>query len=181
MAMPLHDLKCRACRSIERDVYIPLLQLLEPDYSQGYKRTSVLGPLPRCQALVPTGFGVAACQASMEILPPRVGVDLYESGATTVWVPDGHGGQVERSIKSLRDIRKVEAETAALGQPHIWRDYNQDRSNRDKHTIMDDPSGVLSPEARSKFGPGIRRSMDEPVAALGEGVTEDSSTQFGDR
>lgn len=177
--MPLHDLRCPTCETIYTDVLIPLVKLAEPDRSQGYVRKYDLAPLPLCThdfgKLNPAPF------TRMEILPPRVAVDIYESASTTCWVPDGRGGQVERQVHSLRDIRRIEAETAAAGRPMVWRDYNQDRSNRDKHTIMDDPSGQLSPAAKAKYAGMITRHGEtEPTAELGPGVAESDATALAD-
>lgn len=176
--MPVHDLKCPVCGEVFRDLYIPLIKLSEPDYSQGYRRTSVLGALPLCTH----GMGErnTAPFTRLEIIPPHVGVDVYESASTTAWIPDGRGGQEEVPIHSLRDIRRAEKLSADRGAPHVWRDYSQDRSNRDQNVHGAYSGEVLSEAARRKFGPGIRKSVEEPVAALGPGVDEASSTQFGD-
>jgi hypothetical protein len=170
--MPIHDLVCGVCGVVQPDTYVPLVVLPEPIRRHGFvTRHTVAFP--------------DHCGQPMTYLPPHCAVDVYESGATTVEVSDGQGGFVPRRVSSLRDIRRLERESEAAaaegrGQRMVWRDYSQDRTNQDVHTMAADGEqpATLSKAAAAKFGPGIRRSADEPTAALGPGVTESTASVF---
>lgn len=168
--MPVLDFVCPGCGTVQRDVYRPLYTLPEPRRVHGY--------------VVRQDFDrPVCCDAPMVVIPPHVVMDTpgagrFQAFTTEVLQPDGSHKTV--TIDSLRTLRQVERESEQRarngeGQQMVWRDYSQDRGNTHTHTLAADPTPTLSPEAKHRFGSTLRKSVEEPVAALGPGV-DDSNT-----
>jgi hypothetical protein len=67
------------------------------------------------------------------------------------------------TVDSLHAMRKIERETERLaadraGQPLVWRDYSQDKSNFDQHTLV--------------------KHMDRPVGGYADGTTGVDGKKF---
>lgn len=110
--MALHDFRCPACGADRVDVNIPI--------SIGAREAEV-----RCR-----------CGCAMDWVPQVGRMDALEPFHK--FSLDANGRTYE--IGSLHDIRKAEQESASRarngeGQPLVWRDYAQDRSNADRHTL----------------------------------------------
>jgi hypothetical protein len=166
------------CGATLRNHYAPLYTLAEPRVCHGYRVTQDFHR-PYCAACarrVPANEGLAYEEwvVQMDIIPPRVAVDAYEPfGEFSTSVEDGRGGYRTEHIDSLAKLRKVERESEQRyrngeGRPMAWRDYSQDRSNRDVHSLMADPSEAPTKSAKLK----VRAVGGEPTGDLGPGVTE---------
>lgn len=163
--MPTHDYLCadETCLGYRRDHMSPLYRLAEPRVQDGYVVTQDFAR-PRCPR----------CEGPMDIVPPRVAVDALEPMQEfDTTVEDGRGGYRTEHIDSLAKLRKVERESEQRyrngeGRPMAWRDYSQDRSNRDVHSLMADPSEAPTKSAKLK----VRAVGGEPTGELGPGVTE---------
>lgn len=133
------------------------------------------------------------CGVVMEWLPQ---VGRIEAGAghggftpftTQVLQPDGTHKPV--TVSTLSDIRRLERDTERAqrngeGQAMIWRDYSNDRSNYDVHTMGKDPA-TLAQEELAKQPKRARLSVqrygsDAPNLALGSGVSESSMSALVD-
>lgn len=159
--MALHDYACPSCGQSRIDYYVPITQ-----------RAMTAAPL------------CLVCQTPTNWIP-QVGRIDAGSGAgflafdTQVLQPDGSHASVH--INSLADLRRVERETEQRqrngeGQAMIWRDYSNDRSNRDVHTMGKDPA-TLAQEALDAQPKRARLSVTRhgstpPILALGAGVSE---------
>ena len=79
-------------------------------------------------------------------------------------------------INSLQTIRRLERESEQAarngeGRPMVWRDFSQDRSNTDVHTLGKDPS--LTPAKTFLNGqPVIGRRGAAVIADHGTGVED---------
>lgn len=83
--------------------------------------------------------------------------------------PSSPTGFRDVTIGSLADIRRLEksseeAERNGEGRRMIWRSYSQDESNKDKHTIADDPS--LTPSKVTQQGAPVSVGRGERSNAL---------------
>lgn len=93
------------------------------------------------------------CGQTMTWAPTRsAAVDCLESFNEIV---TDSGGRTFR-VDSLHKLRQVERETEQMarngeGQPLVWRDYSNDRSNGDVHTLA--------------------KHIDRPVSGYAEGTT----------
>jgi hypothetical protein len=89
---------------------------------------------------------------------------------------DGRGNPV--TIDSLAKLRAVERESEQAykngeGQPMVWRRWAQDRSNQDRPTLGSwDGSEQPTAESKQRFGSTLRKSVEEPDAAYGPGVSD---------
>lgn len=163
--MSLHDYRCPDCGWVERDVYRPITL-----------RASEFPPIcPKHQ--YPLGG------TRMEWIPQaRFSLfsdsDMDHGPGSTAKVtipvedPSAPGGFRQETIGSLADIRRLEkeseqAERNGTGRRMIWRDYNQDHSNRDVHTIAPDPS-IKAPKHFANGMPVKVRRGDPVVADHGE-------------
>jgi hypothetical protein len=161
--VPTHDYQCPSCGAVSRNVYSRLYTLPEPRVRDGYRVTQDF-ERPTC----------GTCGDPLVIIPPRVAVDAYEPfGEFSTSVEDGRGGYRTEHIDSLAKLRKVERESEQRyrngeGRPMAWRAYSQDRSNRDVHSLMADPSEAPTKSAKLK----VRAVGGEPTGDLGPGVTE---------
>lgn len=95
----------------------------------------------------------------------------------TIQVEDSRfpGGVQEVTVGSLSDIRRLERESEqrerdGFGRRTIWRDYAQDRSNIDVHTLGTDPS--LRPSKTFTNGQPVVTRKGDPVIA-DHGTVED--------
>ena len=75
------------------------------------------------------------------------------------------GGSMRR-VESLHDMRKIERESEVRsrngeGQPMVWRDWSQDQSNFDKHTLA--------------------KQIDRPVTGYADGTTGVDGSKFQKR
>jgi len=139
--MPLHDYRC-ACGRLIHDVYRSI--------EQGGRFCP-----PPCPE----------CGAETEWIPAIGRMDAYEP-FHEVEVYDGRNRRV--LVESLHDIRRIERESEKMaedgvGAPMRWRDYTQDSSNRDVHTILPDPTPEITP--RTQRGVSITRRSGEAVTA----------------
>lgn len=161
--MPVLDLHCLVCGCESPNTHLPLFTLPVPRLTDGYLVTQDF-TRPTC------------CGQPMANHPPVVAVDAYEpfqKFSTTV--EDGRGGQRVEQITSLASLRRVERESAQRhrngeGRPMVWRDYSQDRSNRDVHTLGPDPSLRPTPRttANGKAPMTIRRGAAVAATHGGE-------------
>ena len=163
--MPIHDVACGVCGVVLHDQYMPLYTLPEPRRVDGYVvRQDFRRPIH--------------CGEAMTIIPPRVTMDALEPMQEfAVTVEDGQGGHRVEVIDSLAKLRRVERESEQRykngeGRPMVWRDYSQDRSNRDAHTLGSMDAPVITDEMKRKFRPTPVEANVAESTALGPGVTE---------
>lgn len=158
--MANHDFRCSACGYVLRDFPIPT----------GIRATEMAPICPRHQ--YPLGG------TRMEWIPfarfsvfsdsGREDGKSFDKFTTVVEDPGAPGGFRETTIGSLADIRRLERESEqlerdGLGRRMIWRDYSQDASNRDVHTIAPDPS--MKPATHYSNGTPVRVRRGDPVIA----------------
>ncbi len=129
----LHDFKCELCGVVYRDVEVvsELSAMAAPFHCSG------------CGALL--------------LWIPKVGrMDAYEPFREfDVQVQRQGGGTETRHIDSLSKLRQVERESEQRsrngeGQPLVWRDYAQDQSNHDVHTLGADPGKQAFDELQAR-------------------------------
>ncbi len=158
--MALHDFQCPDCGHVTVDHFIPVSQ-----------RASE------------ANLCCAACGVAL-VWIPQVGrmdaLEPFQKFSAHIRQPDGSEKLTE--IGSLSQMRRIErqSEQAARngeGQQMVWRDYSNDRSNRERHTIMADPaetpqkssrvrvSAVPESQVSESYGPGVG---DHNTSALGE-------------
>lgn len=165
--LALHDLRCTVCGYIHEDVDIPVA-VGARFYCQVH----------RCAQVITTYSDDGAwpvCRGPLEPVPAAHFSGFNDSGAgsfakftTQVEDPRSPSGWREITVGSLADIRREERESEQRarngeGQQLIWRDYSQSASNRDKHTMMDDPS-MKAPKFYSNGTP-VRVRRGAPVIA----------------
>jgi hypothetical protein len=162
--MALHDYRCPDCGYIQRDFHVPT----------GIRASEMAPRCPKHQ--FPLGG------TRMEWIPQakfscfsdsgKQSGDSFTKFTTPVEDPGSPTGFRDETIGSLADIRRLERESEIRerngeGRRMIWRDYSQDPSNRDKHTIAEDPS--LTPSKTFANGtPVTIRRGDSVVADHGE-------------
>jgi len=163
--MPNHDLRCLVCGTICYDVYIPTAL-----GARAYCREAVcpvcggsLDPIPAAQFSV---FSDAV---------PRAGSTDRAKATIQVEDPGSPTGFRAETVGSLRDIRRVERESEQRerngeGRKMIWRDYSQEPTNRDRHTIAADPS-LKPPKTFTNGQPVVLRRGASVVA--NHGTVED--------
>lgn len=156
--MAQHDLQCSACGRVYRDVQIPITQGARAYCAANYCHcviggTSTLEPIPAAHF---------SCFSDSE---------RGSFAKTTIPVedPSSPTGFRDVTIGSLADIRRLEksseeAERNGEGRRMIWRDYSQDATNKDKHTIADDPS--LTPSKVTQQGAPVSVGRGERSNAL---------------
>jgi hypothetical protein len=101
------------------------------------------------------------CSAVMAFAPQpgSYSIDAYEPGQE--FTVDVNGRQVK--VESLAQIRAIERQTEQAyrngeGAPLVWRDYSQNRSNVDQHTLA--------------------RDLGRPVDGYAEGTTGVDAKKF---
>jgi hypothetical protein len=102
----------------------------------------------------------------------REGGDSTSKFTLPVEDPSSPTGFREETICGIADIRRLEreseqAERDGVGRAMRWRDYSQDHSNRDVHTIAPDPS-VKAPKHFANGTPVRIRRGDPVIADHGE-------------
>lgn len=169
--MPRLDLYCEGCGREQRDAHVPLVTLAEPRVAHGYVVTQDIVK-PVC------------CGRPMAHHPPHVRMDAYEpmqEFVTEVQQPDGSFAPVV--IDSLSKLRQVERESEQRaangeGQRMVWRDYSQDRSNGDVHTLGESPATHITPEIRARFRK-VERLTESPDDGYGPGVDDTTTSPLG--
>jgi hypothetical protein len=162
--VPYHDLYCPACGEIHTNVFLPLVTLPEPVYEHGFLTTTRVD-FP------------SHCGRRMSYIPPRVAMDTFTPFSTEIRQPDGSYKSV--AVDSLATMRRIERESEQRakngeGEAIRFRMWSNDRSNGDVNTFGPDPTPILSPEVKTRFGlrGGALKSVDAPEVTLGDGVTE---------
>lgn len=181
--MPILDLVCATCGLVLRDQFLPLYQLPEPQRRNGYiVKQDFDKPLcPRCRETAGRTLVLP-----MDVIPPRVTVDALEPMQEfAVTVEDGNGGWKVETIDSLTKLRKVEAESEARarngeGRPMVWRDYSNDTSNRDVHTLGKTDQPRVTPEMAKKYAPRPVAAAEAESLTYGAGVTDATTSALGE-
>ncbi len=167
--MARHDLRCTLCGALHRDIDIPVTQ-----GARAYCATAVCGAIPSAEA---SWWGL--CRGTLEPVP-ALRLSLFSDGGheggqrdfqkfpLPVEDPGAPGGWRQETLGSLQDIRRIERESAQRerngeGARLVWRDYSQDVSNRDQHTLGQDPS--LRPAKTYLNGTPVRVRRGEAVVA----------------
>lgn len=137
--MPVHDFCCTdpACPARERDWFFSA--------SMGIEK-------PSCPL-----HGPMEVDHTPSPLRNRTGRQTFDP--VEVYGPDGK----QRVLTSLKEIRDFERETAATGSAHIFRNFSQDKSNRDVSTLG--RPKFVRPQTHSKRGvpyvtPGPKMTFD---------------------
>lgn len=155
--MALHDFRCRFCGTVRRDVNVPI--------AVGASRAQVI-----CFCL--------GTPEQMQWIPQIGRMDYGPAGGAgfkAFAIEEEVRGKPQRiEIDSVAKLRKVEREfeTHARngeGRPLVWRDYHQDRSNRDVHTLstnLADPHGVQPGIAAAKASGRIKGERGEAVTKV---------------
>jgi hypothetical protein len=148
--MALHDYRCLSCDVITRDHDVPM--------AIGARRGA-----PDCPV----------CLSPMDWIPQIGRIDALEPFQEFQIDVDGQSVKVE-SLRQLRRIERDQEHKARNGEgsPLIWRDYSQDRSNRDVHTLatrldrpMDDqdrPNLALPDHIGVEKGEKVRQTHEDP-------------------
>jgi hypothetical protein len=106
---------------------------------------------------------------------PRHGSSDFAKFTTQVEDTASPNGFREVTVGSLADIRREERESEQRerngeGRRLVWRDYSQDPSNGDRHTLGADPS--LKPAKHYTNGQPVITRRGDPVTA-DHGTVED--------
>jgi hypothetical protein len=131
--MPLHDYQCSFCGAFQIDVYEPRRDAEPPMCPEGCT-LAFTHHTPESIALSPAGTPIS--MSTMEKLwssgsasSPFKEISVEIGGKTVV-------------CKSMRDINRVENSTTDAwlrgepgAQPILFRNFSQDRSNRDKSVV----------------------------------------------
>lgn len=156
--MPRHDFQCPGCGLIEEH-YVPC-------------------SLRATQAVIYH----EPCECLMEWIPAIGRMDFGPAGgagfkAFTIEEVDQRGVAQRIEVDSVHKLRRLERESEVRarngeGRPLVWRDYAQDRSNADVHTLatqdqLGDPHGCEAVRAAAKATITPRR---------GEAVTKQHGT-----
>lgn len=155
---------CPDCETVLRDVHVPF----------GTTFNEHVEICPRCNH--PRGGGR---WVRMDWLP-QIGRMSAANGPTFVGfdTTDSLGNPIH--IGSIAELRKVESESAkmardGIGQPMIWRDLQNDQSNKDVHAIhgrweADDYPGAPTKAALQRMQaltePQFAQKQDAAVAPL---------------
>lgn len=155
--MPLHDYHCLTCGAVRIDVAIPI----------AIGATAGAPDCPDCEFPAPMAW-IPAARFSGFNDSGDMGASSFAKFTTQVEDPGSPTGYRDITIGSLSDIRREERESEQRarngeGQQLIWRDYSQSASNRDKHTMMDDPS-LKAPKFYSN-GTRVKVRRGAPVIA----------------
>jgi hypothetical protein len=167
--MARHDFRCADCGTIKVDVDVPC--------TVGASRAEVYCPacdadLSRMVRMTP----IPAMRISLfSDADPRQGSRDFTKFTTPVEDPSSPTGFRDATVSSLADIRRLEreseqAERNGEGRRMVWRDYAQDASNKDQHTLGEDPS--LKPDKHYTIGTPVRVRRGDPVTA-DHGTVED--------
>lgn len=164
--MAVHDFKCRSCGAVTKDVNVPitigarkwaetnhcrwLVSEIEEEGPWWHSCLGVLEPIP--------GIGRMSAPGAGGFSPFTLPVED----------PASPTGFRDVTVSTLADIRKLErsseqAERNGEGRRMVWRDYNQDVSNRDVHTLGADPS--LKPSKFYSNGQRVVVRRGDPVVA----------------
>lgn len=161
--MALHDFRCPDCGTIQQDVNVPI--------SVGASRASISCPcceadLGWCTWMVP--IPAIGRMSIFSDADPRYGSKDFTKFTTQVEDPSSPTGYRDLTIGSLADIRRAERESEQRerngeGRRMVWRDYAQDRSNGDQHTLGADPS--MKPAKTYTNGTPVKIRRGDPVVA----------------
>ncbi len=152
--MALHDFRCPSCETRYPDIDVPI--------SVGASHAEIL-----CRA----------CQQDIDqdilcVPIPAIGrmslFGEFEKVTTQVLDRTRPSGYREETISTLADIRRLERESEVAerngeGQRMVWRDYSQDHSNQQVHTLMADPSE--KPAKTYTNGTPVKIRRGDPVVA----------------
>ena len=111
--MPLHDFRCAGCGRRAIDIYVPI--------AVGARLAEIL---------------CVRCDQVMDWIPQVGGMDAREPSFQTTVSINGR----ETTVGSLHQMRQIERATEQQarngeGQRLVWRDYSQNSSNKDVHTL----------------------------------------------
>ncbi len=161
--MARHDLECSDCGSVYPDVVVPA-DLGARAFCLG--ATCHCGgrfvPLPAIRlSLFGDGMGASG---------PGRGDGDFTKFVLPVEDPGSPTGYREETIGSLADIRRLERESEqrerdGLGRRMVWREYSQDASNRDVHTIAPDFVQPAPAKTLPSHGQPITHRRGDPVIA----------------
>lgn len=157
--MSRHDYRCPACGYVLRDVTVPT----------GLRATACIPICPRHQIGGGTRMDwIPQARFSVFSDAGRQAGDSFDKFTIPVEDPGSPTGFRQETIGSLADIRRLERESEQRerngeGRAMIWRDYAQDPSNRDQHTIAEDPS--LTPSKTFANGTPVKIRRGDPVVA----------------
>ena len=155
--MARHDFRCPACGYV-REVNVPVT--VGASQAEVYHE-DCFESLDDRERMVP--------------IPAAPAMDFGPSGGTGFKgfsITEEVNGRLEHiQIDSLSALRKVERESEQRarngeGRPLIWRDYNQDRSNGDVHTMakdLGDPHGVAPTVAAATAAKKVTPRRGEAV------------------
>ncbi len=163
----MHDYACPDCGTLKADVNVPVTLgasgafVACPCCDADLGRTVRMAPIPAFRLSV------------FRDADPRNGSRDFTKAQIQVETPGG--GFREVTVGSLADIRRLEreseqAERNGEGRRMVWRDYAQDRTNADKHTLGEDPS--LKPSKTFTNGQPVLTRKGDPVIA-DHGTVED--------
>ena len=160
--MARHDLVCRRCFTVsEVNIAATVGARLHCREHTCSRCGGELEPLPAIRLSL---FGDGS---------PRAGSSDFTKSTVQVETPDG--GFREVAVSSLRDIRRLEreseqAEKDGWGRRMCWRDYSNDASNSDVHTLGKDPS--MRPAKTFTNGQPVLVRKGDPVTSE-HGTLED--------
>ncbi len=156
--MARHDFMCGDCGYLWRDVAIPIslgAQAGAPD-------------CPRCEVSVRMAWIPAMRISLFSDSPSQSTAGNFSKFTLPVEDPGSPTGYRDVTVASLADIRQLEreseqAERNGEGRKMVWRDYSQDHSNQQVHTLGTDPS--LTPAKTYTNGEPVRVRRGDPVIA----------------
>lgn len=161
--MAHHDFVCPACHYLLRDHEVPT----------GQRATAHAPICPRHQLGGPIRMDwIPNARFSLFSDAATEGGSSFAKFTLPVEDPGSPTGFREETVASLADIRRLERESEQRerngeGRRMVWRDYSQDASNRDRHTLGEDPS-VKAPKFYANGTPVKVRRGDPVIADHGE-------------
>lgn len=160
MSRVYHDYACPRCGHVARDHMVEI-------------SVGAVAGAPECPVCLTLDGHVV-----MDWIPQVGRMDAASGPSFTAFdCFDGQNRKVHvGSLKQLRDLERQSEQQArnGEGQPLVFRKWSQNDSNKDVNTMGDRFKGGEQPTdaAKHKFGSTLRKSVDEPDAGYGPGVTD---------
>ena len=157
--MARHDFRCGVCGYVLRDHHVPTGQRAS-EHAPTCPNHQIGGPVR--MAWIPAARFSLFSDAATE------GAGSFAKFTLPVEDPGSPTGFRDETVSSLADIRRLERESEQRerngeGRRMVWRDYSQDASNRDRHTLGEDPS--LKPAKHYSNGTPVKIRRGDPVVA----------------